>query len=425
MIRFALLTLAIVSIVPTAQLGCPATQSSSDEVTPTARTIITTTAEALVADTGQPAETVTYRTAVTLRASSTAGDSQGTVSYAWLQTSGPGVQITDADQPSASFIAPSVKADQTLVIMVTARGEAGGVGRAEVRVLITADPNFTPYNWGTYAGSAGQTATGPVANAGQKQSGVPGATVTLDGSKSTGTQLTYRWRQASGRTAILSGADTVSASVTLPAYVADGDNNLIFELTVTDADNNTASDLVTIKINNPDVSDRRVVVATSMGNFTMELNPEEAPITVENFFKYVDEGFYDGTLFHRVIPDFVIQGGGYTPGLNAKKTGDPITNESSNGLKNVRGSVAMARTSDPDTATSQWYVNLADNDFLDYTDGKPGYAVFGTVIAGMDVVDRIATVTTETRSGFSDVPVDDVTILSVRREGTSTSGTTK
>ena len=425
MIRFVLLTLAIVSIVPTAPLGCPSMQSSSGEISPTARTIITTTAEALVADTGQPAGTVTYRTAVTLRASTTAGDSQGTISYAWLQTSGPGVQITDADQSSASFVAPSVKTDQTLVIMVTARGEAGGVGRAEVRVLIAADPNFTPYNWGTYAGSAGQTATGPVADAGQKQSGVSGATVTLDGSKSTGNRLTYRWRQASGRTAILSGTDTVSASVTLPAYVADGDNNLVFELTVTDADNNTASDLVTIKISNPDVSDRRVVVATSMGNFTIELNPEQAPITVANFLQYVDDGFYDGTLFHRVIPNFVVQGGGFTTGLNAKQTGDQIVNESSNGLKNVRESVAMARKSDPDTATSQWYVNLADNDFLDYKDGTPGYAVFGTVIAGMDVVDRIATVTTETRSGFSDVPVDDVTILSVRREGKAASAATK
>ena len=425
MIRFALLTLAIVSLLPTAPLGCPPMQSSSDEISPTARTIITTTAEALNADTGQPAETVAYRRTVMLRASATASNGEGTVSYAWLQTSGPGVQITDADQPVANFVAPSVKTDQTIVIMVTARGETSGIGRAEVRVLIVADPNFTPYNWGTFSSSTGATATGPIADAGQKQSGLPGATITLDGSHSSGNGLTYHWRQASGRTAVLSGADAVSASVTLPAYVADGDNDLVFELTVTDMDNNTASDLVTVKISNPDVSDRRVVVATSLGNFTIELNPELAPITVENFLQYVDDGFYDGTLFHRVIPNFVVQGGGFTPGLNAKQAGDPITNESSNGLKNVRGSVAMARQSDPDTATSQWYVNLADNDFLDYTEGKPGYAVFGTVVASMDVVDRISTVTTETRSGFQDVPVEDVTILSIRREGTSASATTK
>jgi cyclophilin family peptidyl-prolyl cis-trans isomerase len=129
----------------------------------------------------------------------------------------------------------------------------------------------------------------------------------------------------------------------------------------------------------------------------------------------VDDGFYDGTIFHRVIPDFVVQGGGFEPGLVEKDTRDMIVNEATNGLKNTRGSIAMARRNEPDSATSQFYFNVADNTSLDYTSTSPGYTVFGWVIRGMSVVDQIATVQTESRDGFDDVPVEDVLIESIER----------
>jgi cyclophilin family peptidyl-prolyl cis-trans isomerase len=155
-----------------------------------------------------------------------------------------------------------------------------------------------------------------------------------------------------------------------------------------------------------------VVMETSMGTIEIELNAEKAPVTVKNFLDYVDAKFYDDTLFHRVINDFMIQGGGLTAGLKRKKTNDPIKNEAGNGLSNVRGSIAMARTNDPDSATSQFFINVADNKRLDKSDENAGYCVFGKVIKGMDVVDKIKAV--ETR-GQAAVPVTDVVIKSVRR----------
>ena len=147
---------------------------------------------------------------------------------------------------------------------------------------------------------------------------------------------------------------------------------------------------------------------TSHGDFTIELFEKEAPRTVANFLKYVEDGFYDGTIFHRVVPGFVIQGGGMEPGPTQKPTRPPIQNEATNGLENLRGTLSMARTSDIHSATSQFFVNLADNDFLDHRPGNYGYAVFGRVTEGMDVVDRIAAVQTGRRRGFDDCPVDDV-----------------
>ena len=154
---------------------------------------------------------------------------------------------------------------------------------------------------------------------------------------------------------------------------------------------------------------------TSHGDFTVELFPNEAPKTVENFLRYVDESFFDGTIFHRVIPGFVIQGGGLEPGFQPKKTHPPIRNEADNGLKNTRGTLSMARTNDPDSATSQFFVNLQDNDFLDHKPGSFGYAVFGRVTEGMDVVDRIASVSTGRRRGYDDAPLEDVVVFSVKR----------
>ena len=154
---------------------------------------------------------------------------------------------------------------------------------------------------------------------------------------------------------------------------------------------------------------------TSMGNIVIELNEQAAPVTVKNFLGYVQSGFYDGTIFHRVIPGFMIQGGGFTPKMIRKKTLDPIINEAKNGLSNKRGTIAMARTNNPNSATSQFFINHRDNDFLNYMDdNQPGYAVFGKVIEGMDVVDAIASVKTTTRDGMENVPVEPVEIVSAK-----------
>ena len=154
---------------------------------------------------------------------------------------------------------------------------------------------------------------------------------------------------------------------------------------------------------------------TSHGAFTVELFPKEAPVTVENFLKYVDDGFFDGTIFHRIVPGFVIQGGGLTADFANKKTRAPIGNEAKNGLKNTRGSLSMARTSDINSATSQFFVNLKDNGFLDHGPRDYGYAVFGRVTDCMEVIDRIAGVGRGTRKGYQDAPLEDVVIVSARR----------
>ena len=154
---------------------------------------------------------------------------------------------------------------------------------------------------------------------------------------------------------------------------------------------------------------------TSHGKFTVELFEKEAPATVENFLKYVDDGFFDGTIFHRIVPGFVIQGGGLTADFANKKTRAPIRNEARNGLKNTRGSLSMARTSDINSATSQFFVNLKDNGFLDHGPRDFGYAVFGRVTEGMDVIDKIAAVRTGTRKGYQDAPLEDVVIVAARR----------
>ena len=152
---------------------------------------------------------------------------------------------------------------------------------------------------------------------------------------------------------------------------------------------------------------------TSAGDITVELNPDAAPLTVANFVQYADEGFYAGTVFHRVLANFVVQGGGFTENLERKETRDPIANESLNGLPNARGTIAMARTNDPDSATSQFYFNVTDNPELDPQPGQAGYTVFGEVTSGMDVIDQIAAAAVESREGFDDLPVDPVAILSV------------
>jgi peptidyl-prolyl cis-trans isomerase A (cyclophilin A) len=157
----------------------------------------------------------------------------------------------------------------------------------------------------------------------------------------------------------------------------------------------------------------RVLLTTSLGDITLQLDPEKAPKTVANFLEYVKSGHYDGTVFHRVMDGFMIQGGGFTPEMNQKPTKAPIPLEARSGLKNERGTVAMARTAVPDSATSQFFINVVDNPRLDYPnpDGN-GYAVFGKVVAGMDVVDKIRKVETGSAGGHQNVPVKPVLIRS-------------
>jgi cyclophilin family peptidyl-prolyl cis-trans isomerase len=162
-----------------------------------------------------------------------------------------------------------------------------------------------------------------------------------------------------------------------------------------------------------------LVMETSMGKVEIELDGEKAPISTKNFLRYADENFYAGTIFHRVIKDFMIQGGGFTKDMNQKPVHDPIKNEAANGLKNTRGTLAMARTSVVDSATAQFFINTVDNSFLNYSSPDPrgyGYAVFGHVISGMDVVDKIRAAATTTKSGMGDVPVEAIEIKSMKRK---------
>jgi len=161
----------------------------------------------------------------------------------------------------------------------------------------------------------------------------------------------------------------------------------------------------------------QVVLETSKGTIVLELEAAKAPKTVENFLAYVQSGFYDGTIFHRVIPNFMVQGGGFTANLQQKPTRPPIPNEADNGLKNDRGTLAMARTSDPNSASAQFFINVVDNSFLNHTAKTSkgwGYAVFARVVEGMDVVDAIAAVRTGTKGGYTDVPLETVTLRSAK-----------
>ena len=161
---------------------------------------------------------------------------------------------------------------------------------------------------------------------------------------------------------------------------------------------------------------KKVTMETSMGKIELELDDVKAPKTVANFIAYAKAAHYDGTIFHRVIPNFMIQGGGFTKEMDQKKTNDPIKNEADNGLKNLRGTIAMARTMVVDSATSQFFINLVDNGFLDFRGPHPsmyGYAVFGKVTSGMDVVDKIAVVRTGNHGMHQNVPVEPVTIKKV------------
>jgi peptidyl-prolyl cis-trans isomerase A (cyclophilin A) len=179
--------------------------------------------------------------------------------------------------------------------------------------------------------------------------------------------------------------------------------------------------LTTTAMANPNAQSKddttKVVLTTNVGTITILLFEREAPISTKNFLAYIDSGFYGGLIFHRVIPGFMAQGGGFLKNLTKRQTIlPPIKNESDNGMKNDRGTLAMARTMDPHSATSQFFINVADNAALNISSQGWGYAVFGKVIEGMDVVDKIVSVKTETKNGMKDVPVDPIIIISAKRK---------
>jgi cyclophilin family peptidyl-prolyl cis-trans isomerase len=173
--------------------------------------------------------------------------------------------------------------------------------------------------------------------------------------------------------------------------------------------------LVASTISAAEQTQPQIILETNMGQIVLELNPQAAPETVKNFIQYVEERFYDGIIFHRVIENFMIQAGGHRFDLTPKNPSrPPITNESNNGLKNLRGTIAMARTSLPDSATSQFFINHKTNTFLDYQKNRPGYAVFGKVVSGMDVIDKIATSETKAVGRLTDLPAKTISIIKAR-----------
>lgn len=412
MIRMMLLACSLAVLAQMMPVGCPTGNNPYTEPRPTQPADIDTTAEA--SDIVAPGETVE------LRATATASADGGAIRYAWVQIAGRGVAIEDADAAVAQFAVPSLPDADTLRFLVTTRNELGETGRAEVSVTVPADPNY-----GQDAdedGGGGGSSVRVAARAGADQTVSPEDQVTLDGATSRGEALRYLWRQTAGTEVTLEGAESAQATFTAPAYDAETseNNELTFELLVRDVAGRRSTDEVVVRVLNPSQntgSDKpRVRMTTNLGSFTIELYSDDAPVTVENFLQYVDDGHYDGLIFHRVIAGFVIQGGGYTPELVERPTRDPIVNESDNGLSNQRGTLSMARKNDPDSATSQFFVNLVDNSAtLDPRDGRSGYAVFGRVVEGMEVVDTIATVEKESRGQFSDIPVEDVVIQSASR----------
>lgn len=160
----------------------------------------------------------------------------------------------------------------------------------------------------------------------------------------------------------------------------------------------------------------QVIIKTNFGDITLRLFRDKSPVTVENFLQYVDSGHYNGTIFHRVVPQFMIQGGGFLPDMTKKENGDPIVNESKNKVHNLRGTIAMARTNDPDSATNQFFINQRNNLNLDWAPGKPGYTVFGEVTSGLDIVDFIASSPAGKVAGYDNVPTEVIIITEIKRK---------
>ena len=344
-------------------------------------------------------ETVTLTAAVSTDVAS--------VIYGWLQTAGSGVAISAADTAEATFTAPSLQNETTLTFVVTVSDDANAVGQATVSVTVAADPNY---------GIDPNDPTRPQADAGADVSEAELVDLKLSGSDSSGLSLKYRWQQTAGADVTIVDPNLEEIEFETPEFVSDGDNTLGFRLTVRDEQGRTNSDDVQVTVTA--VSQPRVQMGTSLGDIVIELNETLAPLHTANFLQYVDGDFYPGTIFHRVVngPDFyVVQGGGFDVDLEQKDPNDPVRLEADNGLLNVAGTIAAARTSDPNSATSQFYFNPKDNTAFDPENNPPGYTVFGRVIRGFDVVLNILEVDTSTQSGFENVPVTPVTIDAVER----------
>ena len=361
--------------------------SDSDEVT-------VIVAGILAAQAGAD-QAVLEETQATLNGSVRGGVGQS--SFAWLQTAGPDVVLDNPNSATPTFTVPDVEQTTTLTFELTVTDETNQTASDTVDVEIV---------------------LGFTALAGADQTVWPGQTVTLQGDAVGGEgDTTYEWRQTDGPNVVLTDPNAQSPMFAAP--LVEDDTTLTFELTATDEALDTATDTIDIVVDAPEVR-----FSTTMGDFVILLRPDAAPLGIENFLRYVNEDFYPGLIMHRVIPDFVVQGGGWGPDLDQTYRYGGIPLESQNGLFNQRGWVAYARTADPDSASSEFYVNLIDNTDLDYiSPQEPGYAVFGKIIEGMDVIDAMAKVETHDESPawdpnatFEDVPVVDIVIIDVTLE---------
>lgn len=343
-------------------------------------------------------QSVLAGTSVTLSAAGSSDPDAGdTLSYEWTQLSGPSVTLNDANAQQATFTAPA--STGTLVFQLTVTDSAGG--RATDTVQISVSVNSPP-----------------VASAGEDENVHVTNVITLDASGSfdpdAGDTLTYQWQQTEGSPVVLNDPTAVQQRFT----VSEGADRFSFDVVVTDSRGATAVDSVTYTV----VTGPLVRMRTTLGDFVIELFEDQAPATTENFLQYVDSGFYNGTIIHRVLSDFVVQGGGYLPDLTEQTPlRAPVVNEFSPRRSNIRTTVAMAkRGNDPNSATSQFFVNVADNaSNLDNQNG--GFTVFGRVSQGMDVIDRIAQVPTADRAdpssqNFQDVPIDTIEVTNAARQ---------
>ncbi len=329
------------------------------------------------------------------------------LTFTWTKVSGPNIVLVGADTAVASFQTPEVTVLTQAAFQVAVSDDHGNTRAVIVYINISMLPK-------------------PQAVAGSDVVADPGTQVTLTGYNfGPPVTVTYGWKQIAGPEVTLSDPNSATTSFTLPQVA--GVTVFTFEFTVTDETGQSSTDSVDV------MATPRVRFKTTMGEFLIRLNTVKAPITVANFLTYVNEGFYVGLIFHRVLPvetdpnDFggIVQGGGWDPNLNSPQRHDPIKLESNNGLSNLRGTIAMARLgSTPDSATSEFYFNVDDNTDLDYRDANsPGFAVFGEVIEGMDVIEAMSEVATTQRTApwnpqviFYDIPVVAIIINEVTLE---------
>lgn len=352
-----------------------------------------------------PSEAVSAGDTVSLTA--LFSEPQAGLIFNWLQTAGQGVVISGANTAVASFTAPSLQSQGSLSFVVTVSDGQDAVGRATVNVTVAADPDF---------GIDPNDPTRPMADAGDDVTQSERVDFSLSGSDSSGLSLEYRWAQTAGSAVTIADPNQEEISFELPAFVDDGENTLTFALTVRDERGRTNTDDVQVTVTEATLP--RVSMTTTLGEIVIELEEVLAPLHTANFLQYVDSEFYVGTIFHRVVngPDiFVVQGGGFNADLELQDPNDPVQLEADNGLLNVAGTLGAARTSDPNSATSQFFFNPQDNSGFDPANNPPGFTVFGRVIRGFEVVLDIQVVPTNSQGGFDDVPITPVIVTAVSR----------